>query len=215
MRLSIVEDIKSNIAKNISELRQTKSMTQLELAEQLNYSDKAVSKWERGDSVPDVTVLKRIADLFGVTLDYLVTAEHEKKPIVVNKLEKTRIFKNRVFITCISILLVWLVATAGYSIADTVFRNTGVLFTTCFSPHFLTFVYAVPISMIVWLVFNSIWFNHRFNFVIISILMWSALISLWLTLVLFGFIVWPLFFLGIPGQVIILFWSRIRSRGNV
>ena len=78
MRLSIVEDIKSNIAKNISELRQTKSMTQLELAEQLNNSDKAGAKCERGDSVPDVTVLKRIADLFGVTLDYLVTAEHEK-----------------------------------------------------------------------------------------------------------------------------------------
>lgn len=210
-----MEDIKPIIAKNIAALRQTKGLTQLELAEQLNYSDKAVSKWERGDSIPDITVLKRIADLFGVTLDYLVTEEHEIKPVTVNKQERNRIFKNRVFITCISILLVWLVATTGYSISDTVFSNTGMHFDSCIPPHLLTFVYAVPASMIVWLVFNSIWFNHRRNFLIVSILMWSLIVSVWLTLFLFGFSFWQLYLLGIPGQIIILFWSRIRSRGSV
>ena len=63
-----MSDIKSIVAKNISELRQKRSMTQLELAEQLNYSDKAVSKWERGDSLPDISVLCDIAALFSVPL---------------------------------------------------------------------------------------------------------------------------------------------------
>ena len=77
-------DLKPIIAKNITALRQSHKMTQIELAEKLNYSDKAVSKWERGESIPDVTVLKTIADLFGVSLDYLLESYRllpkEQKP---------------------------------------------------------------------------------------------------------------------------------------
>ena len=71
-----MEDLKSIIAENITALRKGSSMTQIELAEKLNYSDKAISKWERGESVPDITVLKAIADMFGVTVDYLLVREH-------------------------------------------------------------------------------------------------------------------------------------------
>ena len=70
-----MNDIKAIIAKNITDLRLAKGLTQLELAEQLHYSDKAVSKWERGESVPEISTLMAIADLFGVTLDHLVN-EH-------------------------------------------------------------------------------------------------------------------------------------------
>ena len=71
-----MEDLKSIIAENITALRKGSSMTQIELAEKLNYSDKAISKWERGESVPNITVLKSVADIFGVTIDYLITREH-------------------------------------------------------------------------------------------------------------------------------------------
>ena len=71
-----MNDIKSIVAKNISELRQSNNMTQLELAEKINYSDKAISKWERAESSPDISVLVDIAAVFGVTVDYLVKAEH-------------------------------------------------------------------------------------------------------------------------------------------
>ena len=47
-------------------------MTQAELAERLNYSDKAISKWERAESIPDIYILKRLADMFGVTVDWLI-----------------------------------------------------------------------------------------------------------------------------------------------
>ena len=74
-----MESLKTVIAKNIVSLRKANHLTQTELADKLNYSDKAVSKWERGDSLPDVIVLKQIADLFGVTLDYLVQSEHRQE----------------------------------------------------------------------------------------------------------------------------------------
>ena len=73
-----MNDLREIVAKNICELRREANMTQLMLAEKLNYSDKAVSKWERGESVPDVFMLKTIADLFGVTVDYLLTDDHRE-----------------------------------------------------------------------------------------------------------------------------------------
>ena len=65
-------DLRAVIAKNICDLRTEAGMTQAKLAEVLNYSDKAVSKWERAEAIPDVTVIKAIADYFGVSLDYLL-----------------------------------------------------------------------------------------------------------------------------------------------
>jgi transcriptional regulator with XRE-family HTH domain len=61
-----MKDIKSVTADNICSLRSAQGMTQAELAGILNYSDKAISKWERGESLPDVSVLKQIAEVFGV-----------------------------------------------------------------------------------------------------------------------------------------------------
>ena len=80
-----MEDIKSNVAKNITELRILNNMTQMELAEKLNYSDKTISKWERAESSPDISVLVEMADLFGVTLDYLVRTENIEEAVSERK----------------------------------------------------------------------------------------------------------------------------------
>lgn len=203
-------DIKPIIAQNIVKLRSDSGMTQIELAEKLNYSDKAVSKWERAESLPDITVLKRIADLFGVTLDYLVTEEHEVKQSPV-KQDKKRITQNHGFITGISILLVWLIATAVFVIMQSILSNSADP-TGIYPMHWLAFVYAVPATMIVWLVFNSIWFDRHRNFLIISLLMWTAIAAVYFTLLPLGINVWLIFLLGLPGQVIIVMWSKLRYR---
>ena len=195
-------DIKQIIAKNISALRQDKELTQIELAEKLNYSDKAVSKWERGESLPDIGVLTQIADLFEVPLDYLVRREHNTS--YQNASPKGRTVKNRGFITGMAVLLVWLVATVVfvilYSIPDI---NTAGLW--------LSFIYAVPTTLVVWLIFNCLWFNKKRNFLIISLLMWSTLGVIYLTLALLTIKnLWLIFIVGIPSQVIIVLWSGIK-----
>ena len=198
-----MEDLKPIIAKNITQLRQSAKLTQSELADRLNYSDKAVSKWERAESIPDITVLKTIADLFEVPLDYLVRDEHEEPPRCPEKLVPNR-HHNHAVITTLSILLVWFVATLVYVLIDVIVSGVIV--------HWLTFLYAVPVSMIVWLVFNSIWFNTRRNYLIISLLTWSSLVCAVLTLLVFGISAWQLLILGIPGQIIIWMWSRLQYR---
>jgi transcriptional regulator with XRE-family HTH domain len=197
-----VEDIKPIIAKNITALRQGAKLTQIELAERLNYSDKAVSKWERAESIPDITVLKAIADMFEVPLDYLVR-ENPEVPLIQEEPQTVPVKKrNRKVVTALSILLVWFVAAVVFVVLDMVALDTKL--------HFLSFAYAVPVSMIVWLVMNSIWFTRHHNYWIISLLMWTALGSVVLTLMLCGFNVWQLMILGVLGQVIIATWSKIQ-----
>lgn len=199
-------DIKQVIAKNITDLRLENSMTQLELANRLNYSDKAISKWERGESVPDVGVLKEIADIFGVSLDYLVKEEH--KPNDGDKPSERKI-RNRKVITGMCILLVWLVATFCFVVIDIIADNGS---DTNISGHWLAFVYAIPVSFITWLVFNSIWFNQHRNYAIISLLMWSILSAVYFTFLPLGYNIWLIFTLGLPAQIIIIMWSRLKYK---
>lgn len=198
-----MEDLKLIIAKNISTLRKAAAMTQFELAEKLNYSDKAVSKWERGESLPDVAVLKALSEIFSVTVDYLLEEEHGKKKPKATAAGLR--FANHGFITGMSLTLVWLIALIVFVTGDMFREYTH-------NQHWLVFLWALPPTFIVWLVFNSIWFNPRRNFLIISLLMWSTLAAIHVSLVvIFGINVRLLYLLGIPGEVIILLWSRIRS----
>lgn len=196
-----MDDIKIIIAKNIASLRKQNNMTQFELAEHLNYSDKAVSKWERGESVPDIAVLKEIALLFGVTVDYLISEEHQMLP---KKMGDKRRLHNRGFVTGIGIILVWFVAVLIFVIFDLSLEKGLV--------NYLPFIYAVPVTMIVWLVFNAVWFNARRNFLIISLLGWTSIAAAYVSLLIFGFNFWQIFILGIPAQIIVLMWSRIRLK---
>lgn len=200
-----MEDVKQTIAKNIALLRQRAGMTQLELAEKLNYSDKAISKWERGESIPDVIVLKSIADLFGVTLDYLLQEENEEKPQIARE-NSSHSRHNHKVVTTLSVLIGWFVATLCYVVMDMAIPH--VVF------KWLPFAYAVPVSMIVWLVFNSIWFNRRRNYIIISLLMWTSLACVVLTLLVAGYVTWKLMLLGIPGQIAVFLWSRFQKKNK-
>lgn len=202
-----MEDIKPIIAKNITDLRQKAKLTQIELAERLNYSDKAVSKWERAESIPDITVLKAIADMFEVPLDYLVREEHEEgqtlqQPVGPEYVPNKK--RNRKVITILSVLLVWFIATLIYVIFDIIDLDNNL--------HYLAFAFAVPASILVWLVMNSVWFTQRMNYLIISLLMWTAIGCVVLTLFLLDLKIWQPVLLGLLGQVIIITWSKLQYR---
>ena len=197
-----MNDIKNAVAKNISELRQSRGMTQLELAEKLNYSDKAISKWERAESIPDVAVLVTIAELFGVTLDYLVHEEHPKDEH--NAATDAPIHRyNRHLIAAMSVMLVLFVSLLVFVLLA--------LFATSMKGEWLAFLYGIPVAAIVLLVFNSIWFDTRKNYLIISVLMWSILVALHITVLVAGYNLWLVYLLGIPGQLVIFMWSRLKK----
>lgn len=194
-------DIKNNVAKNITELRILHHMTQMELAEKLNYSDKTISKWERAESSPDISVLVEIADLFGVTLDYLVKAETIEDAVTEHKAEDARY--NRRAISYIAEGVGWIAAIFAYIITTLILRQI--------SFQWLYFIYALPVVLIVKLIFNSIWFNPRHNYLIISALMWSILVAIHITFLYFKVNVSLIYLLGAAGQTVIVLWSYINK----
>ena len=214
-----MDDWKHIVAANLSALRKEKGLTQLQLAEQLHYSDKAVSKWERGESLPDLAVMKQLADFYGILIDdFLLTPEQraEKQVAAVTAaaapLPETETTEkpepparrqvNRLIIAGMAALLVWLIASMIFVVLDAALPE---LEYTSF-----LFIYAAPITAIVLLVFNSIWFNPRWNYIIISFLVWSLLAALFMTFYFNGIMIWKLFLVGIPAQLIIILWSRLR-----
>ena len=77
-----------SIGKTIATLRKTKGWTQVELAEKLNVSDKAVSKWESEAGFPEISQFPALAKIFDVTIDYLMTgAETLKEVVAMSKAE--------------------------------------------------------------------------------------------------------------------------------
>jgi len=188
-----LDELKNIIATNIASLRKKSSMTQAELAEKLCYSDKAISKWERGESIPDVIILKQVADLFSVTVDYLLVEHGENEPLPVTTEAQSK--KNRLLIAAVSTGSVWLVATVLFvlfSIFD-IHISVG---------NWMLFIYAIPVCLIVALVFNCLWGKRGFRTVIVSLLMWSILLCICLTVRTFR--VWLLLVIGVPAEVIIL-----------
>ena len=194
-----MKDIKNNVAKNITELRILNNMTQLELAEKLNYSDKTISKWERAESSPDISVLVEIADLFGVTLDYLVKSDNIEDAVIEHKTKDAKY--NRHAISYIAEGGGWIVAIFAFIITT--------LITSEMTFQWLYFIYALPIVLIVKLIFNSIWFNPRHNYLIISALMWSILAAIHITFLYFSVNVSLIYLLGAAGQVVIVLASYI------
>ncbi len=201
-----MDELREIIGKNIAELRSGKAMTQTRLAELLNYSDKAVSKWERGEAVPDVAVLKQIADYFGVTVDYLLRAEHAADELPPPSHPRR---SNKLFITLIAISGAWLIATLAFAALVSV--GTG-----DFAP-WLCYIYAIPVTFILAIVFNSVWGLRRLNFIIWSFILWSSVVAVFLTLIeVFSLNLWVLFITGIPAQIIIFFLPGIRmGKGSI
>ena len=196
---TFMQDYKRIIANNITELRKSVPLTQAELAERLNYSDKAVSKWERGESIPDVIVLKQIADMFGVTVDYLLQETHPHFETVQSVPWQKK--KNHLIITALSCMLVFLIATLAFVLLG---------LTTDFSKIWLAYIYCVPVCAILLIIFNSIWGKAWRNYVFISILVWGILTSIYLTIG--DYSNWLIFIIGVPGQIIIVIWSLFKAK---
>ena len=104
------EEIKLNFSENLIKLRKSNNLTQLQLAEKLNYSDKAVSKWEVGSVLPDVETLCNISDFFGITVNDLIYKKKEKF--------SSKLLKNHLFITLLSFGLVWFLSSIIYFILE-------------------------------------------------------------------------------------------------
>ena len=190
-----MDNFKKIVAENIIRLRTSKGMTQAELGEMLSYSDKSISKWERADALPDAYVLKKIADLFDVSVDYLLNEHSPDEKIVV---EKPRTY-SRTVISVITMIGIWTLALFAF-----------VITWLCSMPTPLIFAYTVPVSLIVLLVLNSVWGIGKLNMFIISGIVWGLITCVYLTFYQSNW--WQLFIVGFPAQIIIILSFFIKKK---
>lgn len=205
------EKLKKRIGVNIVSYRKRQGLTQAGLAEKLNYSDKAVSKWERGESAPDVLTLMQIAELFDITVNELLVDPNAlpENPGAVERVmgkavEKTLKRKaDKRIILGLSTVLVWFIALLLFVVISSLDIPNS----------WLWFIYAIPANAIVLLSLRSAWHDFRWNQALISTIMWGGLLSLYMSLLVFLSVnIWKLFLLGIPGQVAILLWFRLYRK---
>lgn len=191
------------IAGNITSLRREHGMTQARLAEELGYSDKSVSKWERAEGIPDVICLKKIADLFGVTVDYMLKEEHDAGDFLPEEARemspKGSYITNRRAVVLLSVLGVWLLATAVFVIV----KLCGFTFP-------LPFVIALPVTALLLLIFNSLWGKKKQIFVTVSALIWTLLLLI--CYIFRAYDTWLLMTLGVPATLIVFLACRVRVK---
>ena len=199
-----MQTLKEIVGENLTELRKNKKLTQFELAEKLNYSDKSISKWENGDNLPDLETLNNLCNFYGVTLDYLTHPVSENKSLyVLNKDEEKRNLVNHILITVLVNMVVWLIATIIFIYP---------LLKGVSGPYWLAFIYSVPVSCIVTAVFAYGYFRHDrlLFFILWSVFVWSLITSIFLTAL--NELVWPLYLVGIPAQGALVAWYFMRKK---
>ena len=186
-------EIKNNFARNVKDLRVSRKLSQIQLGEQLSYSSKTVSKWEKGEFLPDIIVLKMIADFFQIGVDDLISDKN-----VVRKSFRRR---NRLLITIVSSLLAFFIAAIVFYILTLVNVPKA----------WISFIVAIPASAIVLLTFSALWYN-RWQVTLSTILL---IIGLCLTADVFtNFLLWWIIALigGILIILSIIFFTIIYSK---
>ncbi|MEG1528656.1 MAG: helix-turn-helix transcriptional regulator [Clostridia bacterium] len=192
-----MEDLKIIIAENLIDLRKQNKMTQSELAERLNYTDKAVSKWEHGDACPPIEVLSEIANMYNVTVDYLThrgTVKEKSAFVLKNKKN------NKIIIALLAVSLVWILATIFFVYCKIIGNYV----------FWQVFLWAIPASATLLIIFNGIWGRRKYGVIYVSIHIWSLLVCFYIQFIAYN--LWPIFILGAPVQIAIVLWYNLKKQ---
>jgi len=155
-------EIKQNFANNLKSLRKEHGLTQIKLASALNYSDKSVSKWEKGDVLPDVFTLHSIAAYFDITIDQLIMPK-------LPKLALTKSWHT----------LIYLMATGLPVFVATLVFFLFLIFKV--DRAWLIFIFSLPVCSIVSIVLTSIWFKPWSIALSVSALVWTLGVSIFVS----------------------------------
>lgn len=194
--------LKKIVADNLTELRKSKSLTQSQLGEMLGYTDKAVSKWEHGDTTPDIETLKKLAEFYGVTIDYLtkVPNQKEKKDALLDIKKRDN---NRIVVALLADMAAPAISILLYII----------LLATKNINYWLAFLWWIPIDALILFIFAWVWHNRVARQWTAIAFTWSSITCVYLQLVVsleYGYRFWALFFFGIPATIGAILWKLFK-----
>ena len=192
-----MKDVKYIVAENLIALRKSKNLTQIDLAEQLSYSDNMVSRWERAEVTPSLETLQKISEFYNVPLESLI-----KENIISTTKQNQRVENIRKFsIVLLLLTAVWFIITAIYAYANTILNKD----------IWTLFILGVPLSCIVLLLFNGSWNKYIYRFVVLTIFIWTALTYFYLLFIEYN--IFLIYIVGAPAQIALVVWAFIKPKG--
>lgn len=190
-----MKEIKEILVENLINLRKSHKLTQLELSEKVGYSDKAISRWEHGEVLPDITTLETLAKIYGVSF----TSLFEENLNIQKEKNQNSQATNKILIALLSIFSVWVMVIISYiTLKLTIGQNVWELF-----------VVGIPLSFLLATIFSSIWGKKIHAFLCGSILLWTILATIFFTLLRYK--LWMVFILGVPIQAILILSAGFKS----
>ncbi len=195
-----MENVKEIVRENLIKFRKDKKLTQMELSERVGYSDKAISRWETGEVTPDIETLNALSELYEVPLSAFFE-KYDKKAVTAKRVKNLQI-GNKMAVSLVSIIAVWVLVTMLF---------IGLNYSVPENPNWLCFIWAIPVTFILALIFNAIWGRRGWTFVFVSCLVWTIILAVYLQLMVLSLHIPLLFIGGAPVQVCIILASFIHS----
>lgn len=180
--------IRETVAQNLITLRKRNNLKQTDLAKKINYSDKAISRWENGEVLPDVETLEAIAKVYGVPTSYLIEPhDEEEKQTATN-----RPSKNDILLHILSLCVVWTIVAIVFVYIQT-FKGAA---------PWQLFLWGVPLSCLYTLISYRKWNNKILKIVLGSLCAWSFLNCIYFQLSALN--LYLVYIIGIPLQAAII-----------
>jgi transcriptional regulator with XRE-family HTH domain len=198
-----MKDLAPIVSHNLTELRKSRGITQGQLAEKFAYTDKSISKWERGEALPDLNTLQELADFYGVTLDYLTHEESDVSLQEEGKHDPAAIRINKIVLTSLGVVFVWTLASVFFA---------GFLLFPRHWTAWMAFVWAVPMSLGILWIFNRVWgsLNYQLGLSISFTATLFAAIYLEVSLDLASWNMWFLVLIAVPMIIGEVFADRLH-----
>ncbi len=193
-----MNDIKHIIAKNLISLRKKNNLTQNELAEKLNYSDNAISRWEHAEVTPSIETLEQIAKIFNVPLASLI----EDNAVRSAEMSDRRQLVNKLAAVLIGASLVWCVATIMFVSARLFWDYT----------FWQIYIWSLPIVSLVMMSFHHYWGRHIYKFIVLTVFVWTLLLAIFVQFFKFSPWMWAIFILGIPIEIALAIWAFVKPK---
>lgn len=193
-------NVKETVRSNLVKLRKERKWTQMELAEKIGYSDKAISRWETGEVNPDIETLDKLAELYEVDISVFFSEYNPKE-------YKAQTFRANQLGRKIAVWILMVAALWYIGIMVFIYSST---FKMDSSRSWLIFIWLLPITFVLCSCFNVKWGNSALAIVFASLICWSLLTAIYLQF--FEYNVYLLFISGVPIQVAIFLLAYMRQK---
>ncbi|MBQ8425880.1 MAG: helix-turn-helix transcriptional regulator [Clostridia bacterium] len=193
-----MKDLNSVVARNLIKFRNLEGLSQKELAEKIHYSDKTISKWEKGDSLPDLAVLVKLSEIYKININEFLNEKTKEQEIIISK---KFINKQHILVSLLSVGLVGFLSAIVFFILFMIDKTEKFAY--------LSFVYSFPVCSLIMFVFSIIWWNNYVKTIFCSLTMWGVIFAICFTFNISK--IWILCVVGAVFQIVIIMWFILKD----